>query len=103
MSLIVGAGWISRYDNARLIADRIGLQRLRKQGQDVHLINGVHADSSAADYLIGPLNRRLGADQDLVGRGAGGELPWYSRDSVSRPRTTRSPTSGPRVSVTTVC
>jgi intracellular sulfur oxidation DsrE/DsrF family protein len=43
---------IDNYDNVRFIACSKGLQRLREQGQDVHLIKGVTADEPAADHLI---------------------------------------------------
>ena len=43
---------IRQYDNVRFIACSKGLQRLREQGQDVHLIEGVYADEPAADHLI---------------------------------------------------
>jgi len=43
---------IKRYDNVRFIACSKGLQRLREQGQDVRLIDGVYSDEPAADHLI---------------------------------------------------
>ena len=43
---------IKRYDNVRFIACSKGLQRLREQGHDVRLIEGVSANEPAADHLI---------------------------------------------------
>lgn len=43
---------IARYDNVRFIACSKGLNRLRQQGHDVELIQGVSSDEPAADHLI---------------------------------------------------
>jgi len=43
---------IRQYKNVRFIACSKGLERLREQGKDVHLIAGVYADEPAADHLI---------------------------------------------------
>jgi len=43
---------ISKYRNVRFIACSKGLQRLREQGRDVSVIDGVYTDESAADHLI---------------------------------------------------
>lgn len=43
---------IKQYRNVRFIACSKGLQRLREQGKDVSVIDGVYTDQPAADHLI---------------------------------------------------
>lgn len=43
---------IAHYDNVRFIACSKGLNRLRQQGKNVELIQGVSSDEPAADHLI---------------------------------------------------
>lgn len=49
---------ISSYDNVRFIACSKGLDRLKQQGLDTNLIEGVSADEPAADHLIRRLTER---------------------------------------------
>ena len=49
---------ISTYDNVRFIACSKGLDRLKRQGLDTRLIEGVSADEPAADHLIRRLTER---------------------------------------------
>ncbi|MDT8388437.1 MAG: hypothetical protein RQ736_13065 [Thiogranum sp.] len=43
---------ISHYPNVRFIACARGLERLRKSGQDVSVVDGVYTGEAAADHLI---------------------------------------------------
>ena len=43
---------ITAYDNVRFIACSLELKKLQEGGLDPTLIEGIHADQSAADYLI---------------------------------------------------
>ena len=43
---------ITAYDNVRFIACSLELKKLQEGGLDPTLIAGIHADQSAADYLI---------------------------------------------------
>ena len=43
---------IATYDNVRFIACSLELKKLQEGGLDPTLIEGIHADQSAADYLI---------------------------------------------------
>jgi intracellular sulfur oxidation DsrE/DsrF family protein len=49
---------INAYDNVRFIACSKGLSRLKQQGLDTTLIEGVSADEPAADHLIQRLSER---------------------------------------------